>query len=83
MKPGPATSVRAISSWSMSDAATFSAISRGGRFACDAAAIAPLHWNWARSGRCEGTTSPKLASRPWSAKASPTISLRCASNDIS
>jgi hypothetical protein len=52
---------------------TISAISRGGLPATGAAAIAPLHWNWASSGRCDGTTAPYSAERPNAAKALPTI----------
>ena len=39
-----------------------------------AAASAPLHWKSARSGRSEGVTRPKLASRPAAAKAAATAS---------
>ncbi len=50
------------------------AISRGFLASFLAAAIAPLHWKSARSGRSERRTTPSDASRPSARNAAPAAS---------
>ena len=74
MKPGPATSDAATSGEAFSASTTAVAISRGFLLSFLAAAIAPLHWKSARSGRSERRITPAPASMPMAAKAAPATS---------
>ncbi len=82
MKPGPAISTLAKSGSAFSRLAIFSAIARGLALACLAAASAPLHWNWARSGRSEACTEPSSGANPSASNAQPAMADNSAASGI-